>query len=278
VEQTDAQRGHSYVLDGTDSDLRRLLSIAEVAAVAARRKLEAIGVGPGWRVLDCGCGPLGALAVLSELVGPTGRVVGLDMNASTVDRALSVVSVLGLDNVEVFVGDVHDAEVSGLDPPFDLAYTRCFLMHQADPVMTLSKIAALVRPGGWVMAQEPLRDPPPCSYPPSEALRAYWETMYAAVEHFGALPDAVPRLARAAASAGLDVVEVDGHFGVNPAAVGFEIHAATATAVKDRALQSGVISEQEIDKLIAELSQAGAVGYEWVTSPYFMDLTLRKPG
>jgi SAM-dependent methyltransferase len=38
--------------------------------------------------------------------------------------------------------------------PFDLAYTRLFLMHQPDPVRTLRQIAGLLRPGGWLVAQE----------------------------------------------------------------------------------------------------------------------------
>lgn len=39
------------------------------------------GLGPGMRAIDVGCGQLGALGVLSELVGPNGVVVGLDTNA-----------------------------------------------------------------------------------------------------------------------------------------------------------------------------------------------------
>jgi SAM-dependent methyltransferase len=42
---------------------------------------------------------------------------------------------------------------------FDLAYAPLFLMHQPDPVRTLSQIARLLRPGGWVVAQEVLRKP-----------------------------------------------------------------------------------------------------------------------
>jgi hypothetical protein len=44
-------------------------------------------------------------------------------------------------------------------------YTRCFLMHQADPAVTLVAIARLVRRGGWIVAQEPLRYPTPISHP-----------------------------------------------------------------------------------------------------------------
>jgi protein-L-isoaspartate O-methyltransferase len=49
----------------------------------------------GWAI-ECGCGPLGCLAVLSELVGPGGTVVGVDFSQATVQRARSVVAVLGI--------------------------------------------------------------------------------------------------------------------------------------------------------------------------------------
>ncbi len=46
-----------YILDGSDDDLRRLLSLSESFAEHARRALRRVGVGPGWTVIDCGCGP-----------------------------------------------------------------------------------------------------------------------------------------------------------------------------------------------------------------------------
>jgi hypothetical protein len=51
-----------YILDGTDPDLRRLLSIAERSAELASRALSRAGVSAGWAAIDCGCGPVDALA------------------------------------------------------------------------------------------------------------------------------------------------------------------------------------------------------------------------
>ena len=150
-----------YILDGSDDDLRRLLSLSESFAEHARRALRRVGVGPGWTVIDCGCGPIGGLAILAEMVGPAGRVVGVDFSEPAIQRARSVVAALQLGNVELFAGDIHELDAAAVGGPFDLAYTRFFLMHQPDPVRTLSQIARLLRPGGWVVAQEALRSPPP---------------------------------------------------------------------------------------------------------------------
>ena len=72
--------------------------------------------------------------------------MGVDLNEGAVDRARSIVEALGLDNVDVFVGDLHDTAPAELGAPFDLAYSRQFLLHQPDPIRTLTRIAALLRP------------------------------------------------------------------------------------------------------------------------------------
>jgi hypothetical protein len=60
VTDTVGQRVQRYMLDGSDKDLRRLLGIAEVMAESAATALRRSGIGSGWNVIECGCGPLGA--------------------------------------------------------------------------------------------------------------------------------------------------------------------------------------------------------------------------
>ena len=93
-----ADQVRRYVLDGSDDDLRRLLSLPESFAEHARRALRRVGVRPGWTVIDCGCGPIGGLAILAEMVGPAGRVVGVDFSEPTIRYARSVMAALGLDD------------------------------------------------------------------------------------------------------------------------------------------------------------------------------------
>jgi SAM-dependent methyltransferase len=212
---------------------------------------------------------------MAEMVGGEGHVVGIDFSEPAVQRARSIVSTLGLDNVEVRVGDVHDVDGQPLGSAFDLAYTRLFLMHQRDPGRTLRRIAALLRPGGWIVAHEPLRSPPPRSSPPLDALTTYWELLYDVVERLGAPRGSVDALARHARDAGFDVVETSGFFQVIAPELGFDVHASTIAAAKSRAIQSGVASAEEIDALERALRAAKDGGYDWVTTPFFLALTLR---
>jgi SAM-dependent methyltransferase len=273
-----AERVRRYILDGSDEDLRRLLGVAEATREMARSAFRRVGVQEGWHAIDCGCGPIGGLAVMAEMVGPAGRVVGVDFSEPAVQRARSVVAALELGNVELFAGDIHELGTAAVGGPFDLAYTRFFLMHQPDPVRTLSQIARLLRPGGWVVAQEALRTPPPRSHPHLDALGAYWDLAYEVLERAGGVPhDAVDGLAGSARAAGLDVVEVGGTFPIVDPELGFDLHAATLLAARERAVASGVATGPQIDDLVSDIRAAKGGGYEWVSTPFMLDLTLRKP-
>jgi SAM-dependent methyltransferase len=128
--QSVAERVGRYILDGSDQDLRRLLNISQTSADMARAAFRRVEVQQGWNAIECGCGPIGGLAVIAEMVGPGGRIVGVDFNAAAVQQARAVASALGLSNVDLVVGDIHQLDPTTLGGPFDLAYTRLFLMHQ----------------------------------------------------------------------------------------------------------------------------------------------------
>ncbi len=271
------ERVRRYILDGSDDDLRRLLTISQEAAEMARAGFRRIGVQKGWTAIECGCGPIGGLAVMAEMLGPAARIVGVDFNEQAVQQARAVTSALGLSNVEVIRGDVNEMDADTLGGPFDLAYTRLFLMHQTDPAETLRRIAALLKPGGWIIAQEPLRTPPPRSHPEVDALGDYWALLHQVMERAGFPHDSVENLPRYASEAGLEVVDVSGYFVTMGPHVGFDIHANTLAVARERTIRSGVATEQQVDDLLQRLRGAKEAEHAWVLSPFFLDLTLRKP-
>jgi SAM-dependent methyltransferase len=270
------ERVSRYILDGSDPDLRRLLGGAELGAENARTAFRRVGVQPGWNVIDCGCGPIGGLAVLAEMVGPAGRVVGVDVSPAAVQRARAVVTALELGIVEVVAGDLHDLDAAALGGPFDLAFSRAFMMHQADPVRTLRRIADLLRPGGWLVVHEALESPPPRSHPHLRAVADHWDLVHEVLHRNGVPAGAVEDLPRSARQAGLEVTAMRGLFLVEDPEPMFEIYAATVEAVRERGIQLGIAAER-IDGLVQDLRAAKDGGYEWVTSSYYLDLALRKP-
>jgi hypothetical protein len=96
------------------------------------------------------------------------------------------------------------------------------------------------------------------------------------MERAGVPRGTVEGLPRSAREAGLDIAEADGFFATQDPELGFEIHAGTLVAAKERAVKAGIAAEM-IDDLVASLRAAETGGYEWVTSPFLLDLVLRKP-
>lgn len=275
VEQV-GDRVRRYILDGNDQDLQRLVGVSLMSAEMARTAFRRVRVQQGWRAIDCGCGPIGCLAVMAEMLGPDARIVGVDFNKAAVQQAREVTASLGLSNVEVVESDIHELDAATLGGPFDLAYTRLFLMHQPNPVQTLRHIADLLRPGGLLVAQEALRTPPPRSHPDVPALADYWALTHRLLERAGVPQGAVEDLPRYGQEAGFEVVDVNGYFTTMDPEMGFELHASTVAATRERAIQSGVATEGQLEDLMVSL-RAAKRDHEWVTSPFCLDLTLRKP-
>ncbi len=77
----------SYALANQPSELERLQLQSVVWEPAGRQLLSKLGDGSGRYVLDVGCGVMGWLRILGEWVGPTGRVVGTDVDESLLGAA-----------------------------------------------------------------------------------------------------------------------------------------------------------------------------------------------
>lgn len=123
--------------------------------------VEELGIRPGATVLDLGCGPGADLAALAEAVGSTGRVLGIDNDASAVAEAVQAVS--GLPQVEVEEGDVHHLELS--ERSVDRVHTDRVLQHVADPNAVVAEAARVLRPRGIAGFAEPDWDTLVVDYP-----------------------------------------------------------------------------------------------------------------
>jgi ubiquinone/menaquinone biosynthesis C-methylase UbiE len=142
----------SYALGYTNAEQERLMRQAALIAPYTERLFREAGIGPGQRVLDLGSG-LGDVAMLvARIVGPSGEVVGVERDATSIARAKTRVAEAGLRNVRFTETDVN--QIVG-DKPFDAAVGRLILMFLPDPVAVLRSVVGLVRPGGVLAFQEP---------------------------------------------------------------------------------------------------------------------------
>jgi SAM-dependent methyltransferase len=125
---------------------RRLALLEHTLDPATFRRLERIGVAPGWACLDVGAGGGSVCEWLCKHVGSTGHVTATDVDARFL-RALDY------DNLDVREENVVDASFpSGT---FNLVHTRWTLMHIPQREDVLQKLVDWLTPGGTLFLEEP---------------------------------------------------------------------------------------------------------------------------
>jgi ubiquinone/menaquinone biosynthesis C-methylase UbiE len=110
-------------------------------------------LSPDMRVLDVGCGDGFYLDLLAERLAPSGGVVGLDINPAYVNIARERLS--GRRDrcpVHLILGTLDDLPVEHAS--CDLVWSAQSLYSLAEPVAALRRMAAAVRPGGFVAVLE----------------------------------------------------------------------------------------------------------------------------
>jgi SAM-dependent methyltransferase len=110
-----------YVLGHSQAEIRRLINQATILRPTTERLLRSAGIKQGMRVLDVGCGAGDVSMLAGKLVGASGSVVGIDLNADILAVARDRSPVDGFTNVtftEASVGTFAGPI------PFDLVIAR----------------------------------------------------------------------------------------------------------------------------------------------------------
>lgn len=275
-----AGRPANYAIDPSQEEHERLAWVAAEHGVYVREACRRAGLRSGGVAIDVGCGPLGALADLAEVVGPGGVVVGLDASAAALQTADALLQERAIGNVQFVQGDIHAISAAALCPPgpFDLAFCRLFLFHQTDPAATLRRIAALVRPGGGIVAHEALDEVSLTGVePPLPAYDRVWELVIAAMRHRGARTDAARRYEELCAAAGLSLVSQRGHFVLHKPQRALAMRRAGLFSIRRTLLDGGLCAAQEVEALAGALQDADPTIIRWLSSPLMVELLARVP-
>jgi SAM-dependent methyltransferase len=141
-----AADGTGYGLDNAWRNARaRLSSLEDWLDPGTIGHLRGRGVGTGWNCLEVGAGGGSIARWMCGQVGPGGQVVATDLDTRFLE-------VLQEPNLRV---ERHDVTVDALPAAaFDLAHCRLVLAHLPQRQAVLARLAAALKPSGWLVAEE----------------------------------------------------------------------------------------------------------------------------
>ncbi len=111
-----------------------------------RRTVERLNLKPGGRVLDVGCGSGASALPAAEIVGPAGRVIGVDIADRLLDKARTKARWRGLTQATFCYGDMTSPAFD--DASFDAVVCVFTIFFAPDIARQARELWRLVRPGG----------------------------------------------------------------------------------------------------------------------------------
>jgi SAM-dependent methyltransferase len=239
------------------------------------RRIEMLGIGPGWRCWEVGAGGATVPRWLAQRSSPGGRVLATDRDVAALEDAALEAAVLEAAVLED--AGLRDAAGSGdggfeirrhelgADPApregFDLVHARLVLMHVPDRDGALATMITALRPGGWLLVEDadpllqPLASPDehgPAAERANKLRVATWELMSRRADL--AFGRTLPRLL---GSAGLADVGADAYISLaGPAQAQFQ--RTIIERQRGRLVGAGLATDAEIEQHLADI-EAGQV-------------------
>jgi ubiquinone/menaquinone biosynthesis C-methylase UbiE len=107
--------------------------------------IELLSPQRGEQALDIGCGFGDTAERIAALVGPEGKVLGIDAAPRFIEYAREQSERNGIANVSFAVADAQTMEP---EQAYDIAFSRFGTMFFANPVAAMANIRRALRPGG----------------------------------------------------------------------------------------------------------------------------------
>lgn len=129
----------------TDADLAAVPDGADLGLGCGNPQAIA-GLRPGERVLDLGSGGGFDAFLAARQVGPTGRVIGVDMTPEMIALARGNAAKIGLDHVDFRLGDIERLPVD--DASVDVIMSNCVINLAPDKPAVFREAFRALTPGG----------------------------------------------------------------------------------------------------------------------------------
>lgn len=241
----------------------RLGLMSELLDPLHRSHIERLGLQPGWRCLEVGCGNGSTSEWLASRVAPSGHVVASDID-------LRYIANLAVPNLEVRqLNILEDAVEQGV---YDLVTARAVLHHIQSPEKAIQRMLAAVKPGGVFLSMEP--DMLPATAAEPESVRAFWQGWFDWSNSVGIDYFIGRKMPSFLVGLNLDSVAAEGHTALyNGGSPWAAYWLETLKELRPRLIESGYITEilmSEFDKLYSDPRS-------WTSAITFIAAWGRKP-
>jgi SAM-dependent methyltransferase len=266
-----------YVLGHSTQEYERLRRQARMLEPATRRVFQSIGVQPGWRCLDLGCGPGETMLLMGEMAGPSGEVTGLDRDADAGREAIAWLEATGTSRYRFIEANMETIDEIGA-PPFDLTFARLALLFTRDPVAVLRKMYRWTKPGGYVAVQ----DLHVCTmnlYPKPEAGSELLRVIFETCERSGQDLEFALKLPVYFVDAGIGTPDgTDTHISMTSFEPFVTMYETLCRSLLPRAIALGITTEARMQRVFRDLEQAVAEGGPYSALwPLVIGVWKRKP-
>ncbi len=241
-----------YALRTGAAAARRLHVLHDIYGPAGRRVLRQAGLRRGMRVADFGCGVGAVTRMLAEIVGPSGRVTGIDASAAQLEQASELCASEGLTNTSFI--QANASRTGLLRNSLDLVYCRFLLLHLPDPAACLREMRDVLRPGGILVVED--GDLASATSVPRTAIDAFAELF----SRFGPMRGLDYSLARnlyhLVLGAGFSDVNMEIH---QPAILSGENRSFLKWSVEEAGpafVDAGIVTAEELERTLAAMQDA----------------------
>ena len=128
-----------------------------------RSHIKRLGICPGWRCLELGCGNGSIAKTLAEYVAPTGHVVASDLDIRYI-QGLQV-PCLEVRRIDLLEGQIEEEY-------YDFVVARALLHHLTPARIGLERMVKALKPGGFLLSIEP--DMLPCMVTEPDTIHDFW--------------------------------------------------------------------------------------------------------
>ena len=263
--------GSEYLFENAAPEAAdRFSALAMLFDPVTIRHFEALGITEGWDCLELGAGGGSIARWLSKRVGSSGHVLATDLDVRWLSQQDHDA------NLEI---RHHDLVKDPLpDRSFDLAHERLVLLHLPQRAAALQRIAAALRPGGWLLAED-FSSPVATDWfaNPTTAEERLGNLVMnetrVLLTRRGADPSLGHKLPQLMRDAGLVVVGADAYQAVVHGDVIRRLVHANVAQVADQLVEQSGITRADVDRLLALL----ATGELNPSSPLLVSAWARRP-